>query len=37
MRVMARDPDDPNHMYFTINYGVVKFEVDTGNSYIMSL
>lgn len=34
---VALDPDDSNVLYFIINFGMVKYEIDTGNSYIMSM
>lgn len=34
---VALDPDDPNILYFIVDYGMVKYEIDTGNSYILSI
>ena len=31
------DPQNPNILYFVVLAGVVKYEVDTGNSFIMSM
>lgn len=31
------DPDDPNVLYFVVDYAFIKYEIDTGNSYILSI
>lgn len=34
---VALDPQDPNVLYFLVLSGVIKYEIDTGNSYFMSM
>ena len=34
---VALDPTNPNVLYFVILAGLVRYEIDTGNSYIMSM
>lgn len=34
---VALDPMNPNILYFVILSGLVRYEIDTGNSYIMSM
>jgi len=35
--MVAQDPDDNNVLYFVVNYAFIKYEIDTGNSYILSM
>jgi hypothetical protein len=35
--MVTQDPDDANVLYFMILYALVKYEVNTGNSYIISM
>ncbi len=34
---VAMDPTDNNILYFVVLSGVIKYEIDTGNSYFMSM
>jgi hypothetical protein len=34
---VAQDPDDANILYFIVDYAFIKYEIDTGNSYIISI
>lgn len=33
---LAFDPDDNDHFYMVIKWGLIKYEMSTGNSYVMS-
>ncbi len=33
---LAMDPVNPDHLYLVIKYGLLKYEMSTGNSYVMS-
>lgn len=33
---LALDPDDNDHVYMVIKWGLLKYELSTGNSYVMS-
>ncbi|MFO0748127.1 MAG: hypothetical protein U1F43_21085 [Myxococcota bacterium] len=33
---VALDPDDNDHVYMVIKWGLLKYEMSTGNSYVMS-
>ena len=34
---VAFDPTDSNILYFVVLSGVIRYELDTGNSYFMSM
>lgn len=34
---VALDPTDPNILYFVVLSGLIKYEIDTGNSYFLSM
>ena len=33
---LVMDPHDNDHIYLVIKYGLIKYEMSTGNSYVMS-
>ena len=33
---LAMDPDDNDHLYLVVKWGLIKYEMSTGNSYVMS-